>query len=117
MIEHQYADNPNHSLSEHVQKALDDARSARMDALAKWHQLSVDCRPSPEEREKFRSIERAAFTGDQAEAKDFLEGYERRVGRIGWSDYRPDLSPLDTAPRAAGADFWWAQTQALPLGL
>ncbi|GGE23371.1 hypothetical protein GCM10011390_48500 [Aureimonas endophytica] len=111
MIEHDYVDNPNHELPDWLLKSFDDARAARLEALARSHRFLAESRPSGEEAAIFHAAEHEGFKGDDGRARSALQAYADRVGKLGWTDFQPELAPLDAAPFAAGADFWWARTQ------
>jgi hypothetical protein len=103
--------NPKHQFPEYMQRAFDGMRASRMDALARRHQVAIDSRPTAEERNQLKALLGESSRVDESAAKRLVTSYRNRVGLIEWKDFAPPLSPIDNAPEARAADFWWARTQ------
>jgi hypothetical protein len=103
--------NPKHQFPEYMQRALDGMRASRMDALPRRHQVAIDSRPTAEERNQLKALLGESSRVDESVAKRLVTSFRNRVGLIEWKDFAPPLSPVDNAPEARAADFWWARTQ------
>lgn len=109
--------NSTHSLPPDAQRVLHGIQADRMEALARRDRAMVASRPSAEDWRRLRALDEAALRVDRAEADAAAALYRERALAVDWMG--PDalpLAPLDFAPRAAGAEFWWAETQAWQAG-
>jgi hypothetical protein len=104
----EYIQNPKHSFSTPIERALTDMRARRMDALARRNQLAIVARPTAEEREQFHALHGV----DSAPARDLLTRFRDRVLPIEGIGFSAPLTPMDNAPVEPldSADFWWAAT-------
>jgi len=109
-MKHEYIRNQKHQFPEHIQRALDDMRASRMDALAQWHRVAIESRPTAEERQQLKALLGESFRVDESAARRLETSYRDRVGTIEWKDFTAPFTPVDNAPDPRMADFWWAQT-------
>jgi hypothetical protein len=106
--------NEKHQFPEYVQRALDDMRLKRLDALASRHQAAILSRPTAEDRKQLQTLisNEKTLQVDESAVKRLKKSYQDRIRSIEWTDFTPPFIPIDTAPVANMADFWWAKTQA-----
>ena len=116
-VANSHLQNPKHEFPEYIQRALDDRRADRMEALARNHQIAIACRTTAEKQALLRAHSPKLRLADEPVLKSLKKGFRERIRGIELPFFADPLPAADIAP-APPADhtMWWAHTNWFTAG-
>jgi hypothetical protein len=110
--------NPRHELPAHMQRALDERRAGRLEALATKHRIAMAARPTAEKQALLRAHPPKLTAADESVIKSLRKGFRERIRDIELPHIFADpLSPADVAPPLpVDNTMWWAHTNGFTAG-